>query len=250
MKPYILVTNDDGINAPGIQVLTKLMSQIGKVVVVAPDSARSGQSNAITVNHPIRYKLVEETENLTRYACSGTPTDCVKLAFHTLTDQKPDILVSGINHGSNAAINVIYSGTMGAVFEGCACGIPSIGFSISDYEAKNFSFFEPYILKITEETLRNGLPRGICLNVNAPGGIIKGVRIARQCAGNWVKEFQQYEYPDGSPYFWMTGEYFNQEPDSEDTDEWALANNYLSIVPTTTDMTAYSFMETIKKWNL
>jgi 5'-nucleotidase len=175
-RPLILITNDDGDTANGINVLTRLMMEIGDVVVMAPDGGRSGQSNAITVSHPIRYTKIEEREGLIRYKCTGTPTDCVKLALHDILDRKPDLLVSGINHGSNAAINVIYSGTMGAVLEGCENGLTSIGFSICDHSLQaDFSVFEKYILQITRETLKNGLPYGVCLNVNAPKGEFKGI---------------------------------------------------------------------------
>ncbi len=251
MRPYILVTNDDGINAPGILVLTRLMMQLGDVLVVAPDGPRSGQSSAITVNVPIRHKLVEKTDGLTRYSCTGTPTDCVKLAFEELTERTPDLVVAGINHGSNAAINVIYSGTMGAAFEGCEHGVPSIGFSICDHaHDADFSFFEPYILKISEETIKNGLPQNICLNVNAPVGKLMGSRIARQCKGQWMKEFEMQTDPHGRDQYWLTGYFENFEPEVEDTDEWALNNAYVSIVPCNIDLTAYDFLECMKSWKI
>ena len=251
MRPYILVTNDDGINAPGILVLTRLMMQIGDVIVVAPDGPRSAQSSAITVNVPIRFKEVEKREGLARYSCSGTPVDCVKLAFDELADRKPDLVVSGINHGSNAAINVIYSGTMGAAFEGCEHGAVSIGFSICDHSMDaDFTEFEPFILKIARETLRNGLPQNVCLNVNAPAGEIQGVRVARQCHGQWMKEFAMKTDQHGREYFWLTGFYQNFEPEAQDTDEWALAHGFVSIVPSTIDMTAHKFIQDVKNWEL
>ncbi|NLO69623.1 MAG: 5'/3'-nucleotidase SurE [Porphyromonadaceae bacterium] len=251
MRPYILITNDDGVDAPGVLILTRLMMEIGDVIVVAPDGARSGQSNAITVKHPVRYHKIEEREGLKRYSCTGTPTDCVKLAFNELTVRKPDLLVSGINHGSNSAINVIYSGTMGATLEGCENGVPSIGFSLCDHDYHaDFSFFEPFILQLSREVLKNGLPRNVCLNVNAPIGEIKGIRISRQCSGQWVKEYAKRTDPVGRDYFWLTGFFENHEPDAEDTDEWALANGFISVVPTTTDMTAHGFIEVMKKWEI
>ena len=251
MRPYILVTNDDGVNAPGILVLTRLMKQLGDVLVVAPDGPRSGQSSAITFNVPINCRLIEKEEGLTRYACSGTPTDCVKLAFDELAERQPDLVVAGINHGSNAAINVIYSGTMGATLEGCEHGVPSIGFSLCDHAADaDFSDFESYVLKIATETLKNGLPKNVCLNVNAPTGKLKGVRIARQCDGQWMKEFEKRTDPHGRDYFWLTGYFKNFEPDAEDTDEWALANGYVSVVPTSLDMTAHEVVEDVKGWRL
>ena len=250
-RPLILITNDDGDTANGIQVLTRLMMQLGDVVVMAPDGPRSGQSNAITVSHPLRYTKIEEREGLVRYKSNGTPTDCVKLALHDILDRKPDLLVSGINHGSNAAINIIYSGTMGAVLEGCENGITSIGFSICDHSYNaDFSKFERFIIQIATETLKNGLPYGVCLNVNAPMGEIKGVKIARQCRGNWTEEYAKRLDPQGRTYFWLTGYFKNHEPDARDTDEWALANGYVSVVPSKIDMTDYDMLKSLKNWEL
>lgn len=251
-RPLILVTNDDGINARGIRILARLMTQIGNVVVVAPDWPQSGQSNAITVSTPIRFRMLEQNGSLTYYSCSGTPTDCVKLALNEILDRKPDLLVSGINHGSNSAINVIYSGTMGAAFEGCEHNIPSIGFSLTDHDVNaDFSHFEPYILAISKIVLKKGLSPHICLNINAPVGEIKGMKVVRQCDGYWKKEFEKRSDPRGNgSYYWMTGYFENREPSATDTDEWALANGYISIVPTTIDMTSYSALEEMKKWEL
>lgn len=250
-KPLILITNDDGADAKGIRVLTDLMKQIGDVIVVAPDGPRSAQSNALTVTHPIRFKKTEESNGLIRYSCTGTPTDCVKLALNEIIDRTPDLLVSGINHGSNAAINVIYSGTMGAVLEGCENGIPSIGFSICNYSPEaDFSVFEPFILKIANAVLQNGLPKGTCLNVNAPDGNISGIKVARQCDGRWTKEFAKRTDPHGRAYFWLTGYFDNHEPEAEDTDEWALSHGYISVVPTKIDLTSYEALEQIKNWNI
>lgn len=248
MKPYILITNDDGFQAKGINVLAELMAEIGEVIVVAPDGPRSATSNALTINQPLRHKLLKKSENVTWYTCTGTPTDCVKLAFNTLIDRTPDLLVSGINHGSNSAINVIYSGTMGAVLEGCAYGVPSVGFSICDHSAgADFTDFAPYITKITEQVLKNGLPDGTCLNVNAPVGKIAGMRVVRQCKGNWIEEFERRTDPAGRDYYWLTGRYDNKEPHATDTDEWALANGYVSIVPTKVDLTAHDFIDVFSK---
>jgi 5'-nucleotidase len=250
-RPLILITNDDGADAKGIEVLTELMTQIGDVVVVAPDGPRSAQSNALTVTHPIRFKLLEERDGLVRYSCTGTPTDCVKLALNEIFDKQPNLIVSGINHGSNSAINVIYSGTMGAVLEGCENGILSIGFSLCDYSLNaDFSSFEPFILQITREALKNGLPHATCLNVNAPTGKIVGVRVVRQCDGRWTKEFEKRTDPHGRAYYWLTGSFENHEPTSEDTDEWALEHGFVSVVPTKIDLTAYQAIEAIGKWNL
>jgi 5'-nucleotidase len=248
-KPLILITNDDGHDAQGIEVLTRLMTQIGDVIVVAPDGPRSAQSNALTVTHPVRFKKLEEREGLIRYSCTGTPTDCVKLALNEIVERKPDLVVAGINHGSNAAINVIYSGTMGAVLEGCENGILSIGFSICNHSLDaDFTNLEPYVLQITREALKNGLPHATCLNVNAPVGEIAGVKVARQCDGRWVKEYAKRMDPHGRAYYWLTGNFESHEPESEDTDEWALDHGYISIVPTKIDLTAHETIEQIRKW--
>jgi len=248
-KPLILVTNDDGIDAPGIKVLTELMAEIGDVVVFAPAFPQSGMSNALTVAAPIRFSKVDERKNVVRYSCTGTPTDCVKLALHEVfKGRKPDLLVSGINHGSNAAINVIYSGTMGAAFEGCASGIPSVGFSICDHSWDvDFEQLKPFVLEIVKMVLANGLPERVCLNVNAPVGEIKGMKTVRQCKGFWTQEFEKREDPRGvGSYYWLTGYFHNQEPEATDTDEWALANGYVSIVPTRVDMTDYNSISDLK----
>ncbi|HJV76991.1 MAG TPA: 5'/3'-nucleotidase SurE [Paludibacter sp.] len=250
-KPLILITNDDGHDARGIEVLTRLMMQIGDVVVVAPDGPRSAQSNALTVTHPVRFKKLEEREGLIRYSSTGTPTDCVKLALNEIVERKPDLVVAGINHGSNSAINVIYSGTMGAVLEGCENGILSIGFSVCDHSfGADFANFEPYVLQITREALKNGLPHATCLNVNAPVDEIVGIKVARQCDGRWTKEFEKRMDPHGKAYYWLTGNFENHEPESEDTDEWALNHGYVSIVPTKIDLTAHEVIESIAKWKL
>jgi len=249
-KPLILITNDDGHDARGIQVLTLLMMQLGDVVVVAPDGARSTQSNALTVTHPIRFKKLEQKEGLIIYSCTGTPTDCVKLALNEIVDRRPDLIVAGINHGSNSAINVIYSGTMGAVLEGCENGILSIGFSVCDHSLDaDFSIFESYVLQITRAALLNGLPHATCLNVNAPVGPIKGIRVARQCDGRWTKEYAKRTDPRGGSYFWLTGNFENHEPEAEDTDEWALEHGFISIVPTKIDLTAFEAMDKIRTWS-
>ena len=248
-KPLILITNDDGDTAKGIEVLTRLMMQLGDVIVVSPDGQRSGQSNALTVNNPIRYKKIQEQEGLTWYISTGTPTDCVKLALNGIVDRKPDLLVAGVNHGSNAAINVIYSGTMGAVLEGCINGIKSIGFSILDHSANaDFSNMEPYILEIAKKVLEKGLPTSVCLNVNSPCDNIQGIKITSQCSGKWVKEYENRTDPQGRPYFWLTGHFQNNEPENEETDEWALEKGYVTIVPTKIDLTDYDFMKELQKW--
>lgn len=250
MKPLILVTNDDGIHAKGLGGLSSLMSALGDVLVMAPETPQSGQSNAITSTEPLRFREVDRQPGLVRYACGGTPTDCVKMALDALLPgRKPDLLVSGINHGSNASVNVIYSGTMGAVFEGCESGIPSIGFSLTDHRPDaDFSFFTPYVLQIARKVLGQGLPHGVCLNVNAPTGPLKGLRVVRQSDGYWTKGFEKRTDPFGRDYYWMTGEFVNAEPEATDTDEWALAEGFVSVVPMRIDLTDYAALAQMRSW--
>lgn len=243
----ILITNDDGWGAGGILSLVKVMRQLGEVIVLAPDGPRSGQSNAITTDSPIRIKQVLNEPGLAVYTCNGTPTDCVKAAFYTVfKDAKPDLVCSGINHGDNGSINVIYSGTMGAVLEGCTHDVLSIGFSLSDYSHEaDFSLFEPYILRITKRLLELPRKENLCWNINAPKGEIKGVRLTRQCRGYWDKEFQPYTDPGGQTFYLLTGRFVNAEPDSPDTDQFANAHGFVSVTPTTIDLTDYECLNTI-----
>ena len=236
----ILLTNDDGWNAKGLQTLLREMEKLGHVTVLAPDGARSGMSNAITVGQPMTLDLVEQTSEHTIYITNGTPSDCIKLAVNVLyPDAKPDLVVSGINHGSNASVNVIYSGTMGACFVATEQSIPAIGFSLCDHDADaDFSFLEPYILPLTRQLLETGFPDSVCYNINAPAGELRGVRFTRQARGHWAREIEKRYREDGTPYYWLIGEYVNHEPDSEDTDEWAMAHGYISICPCTIDLTA------------
>ena len=243
-KPLILIVNDDGINAPGIRKLISIMNDFGEVVVVAPDGPQSGKGHAITIESTIRCdKVIIDDGPQTEYSCSGTPVDCVKLAVNKLITRKPDLCVSGINHGSNSSINVIYSGTMSAAVEGALEGIPSIGFSLLDYSHEaNFSEGEKYIRKITQSVLNNSLPDGVCLNVNIPKSVegkkIKGVKVCRQAKANWVEEFDEREDPKGRKYYWLTGKFVNYDK-GDDTDERALENHYISVVPVQFDVTAY-----------
>jgi len=244
-KPLILVVNDDGINAPGIRKLISIMNDFGEVVVVAPDGPQSGKGHAITIEDAIRCdKVIMDNGPQTEYSCSGTPVDCVKLAVNKLLTRNPDLCVSGINHGSNSSINVIYSGTMAAAIEGALEGIPSIGFSLLDHSiAANFSEGEEYIRKITKSVLEKGLPEGVCINVNIPKSVegkkLKGIKICRQAKGNWEEEFDQRVDPKGRKYYWLTGKFVNYDK-GEDTDEIALENHYISIVPVQYDITAHS----------
>ncbi len=251
-RPLILVANDDGISAPGIRNLIRIMNDFGDVVVVAPDSPQSGKGHAITIEATIRCdKVTIEKGPQIEYSCSGTPVDCVKLAVNQLLNRKPDLCVSGINHGSNSSINVIYSGTMSAAVEGALEGIPSIGFSLLDYAHNaDFSEAEQYIRKITKQVLESGLDDGVCLNVNIPkrieGEEIKGLKVCRQANANWEEEFEERIDPKGRTYYWLTGKFVNYDKGT-DTDEWALANHYVSVVPVQFDVTAHSSLVSVNK---
>lgn len=253
-KPLILVTNDDGITAPGLRTLIRCMKELGDVVVVAPDSPQSGKGHAITLDNTLfSAKLVVDKENGANeeYSCSGTPADCVKLALQELLKRKPDLCVSGINHGSNSSINVIYSGTMSAAIEAGIEGIPSIGFSLCDYSWK--ADFEPAvdaIKTIVKKALENGIPNGVVFNVNIPKvskAELKGIKICRQARANWKEKFDKRTSPAGKDYYWLTGE-FELLDKGEDTDEWALANNYISVVPTQFDLTAHHAIQALNGW--
>ena len=243
-KPLILIVNDDGINAPGIRKLISIMNDFGEVVVVAPDGPQSGKGHAITIESTIRCdKVIIDDGPQIEYSCSGTPVDCVKLAVNKLITRKPNLCVSGINHGSNSSINVIYSGTMSAAVEGALEGIPSIGFSLLDHSHEaDFSEGEKYIREITQSVLNNGLLDGVCLNVNIPKSVddkkIKGVKVCRQAKANWVEEFDEREDPKGRKYYWLTGKFVNYDK-GDDTDERALENHYISVVPVQYDVTAH-----------
>jgi 5'-nucleotidase len=252
-KPLIFVTNDDGYQAKGINALVESLTGLGEIVVVAPDGPRSGMSNAITSIHPIRYHLVRKDtlNNISVYACTGTPVDCVKLGISEIIGRKPDLVVSGINHGSNASICVLYSGTMGAAIEGAIFKVPSIGFSLLDPSFKaDFSHTYPITRTLCEDVLRTGLPTGVCLNVNIPHSEteLKGIKVCRQASGQWVDEFNKSEDGNGCRVFWLTGRFENDNPNDENTDEWALANGYASIVPITVDMTAHAYVDKMKDW--
>ncbi|MCL2651064.1 MAG: 5'/3'-nucleotidase SurE [Candidatus Azobacteroides sp.] len=251
-KPLILITNDDGVQSKGIQSLIEAMNPFGEVVVLAPDSVRSGMSSAITSNFPLRVTLVKQEEGLTVYACNGTPVDCVKLAFNEILDRTPDLVVSGINHGSNSAICVIYSGTMGAAIEGCIFGVPSFGVSLTDHSPDaDFSEAIKYTKIIAGKILKEGLPEGVCLNVNVPDiENIKGMKVCTQTTGRWTAEFMKSQDASGKDIYWLTGEFDNHNPDDENSDEWALSNNYVSIVPVKIDLTAYHVVNQLKHWEI
>ena len=253
-KPLILVSNDDGITSKGIRVLVSVMKKLGDVVVVAPDSPQSGMGHAITIGQTLRLYEEDIFEDVLSFQSSGTPADCVKLAKHyVLKDRKPDLVVSGINHGSNTSISVLYSGTMSAAIEGALEGLPSIGFSLCDFSSKaDFSHVEEWVEKIARQVLENGIPKGIALNVNFPpkrNEEIRGVKICRQADAKWQEEFAERFDPTGRKYFWMAGNFVNYDK-GEDNDEWAIANNYISIVPCLYDLTAHHAISHInKEWD-
>ncbi|MFI5138261.1 MAG: 5'/3'-nucleotidase SurE [Sphingobacteriales bacterium] len=249
-KPTILVVNDDGITAHGIKALIEVMQEIGRVVVVAPDSPQSGMGHAITIGKPLRLDQVDIYEGIEMYRCSGTPVDCVKLAVNkVLKGNKPDLCVSGINHGLNNSINVLYSGTMSAAVEGAIEGIPSIGFSLDDFTLQaDFSHCLKYVKEIALQVLKNGLAAGTLLNVNFPHTPhIKGVKICRQANAKWAEEFDERIDPHNRPYYWLTG-VFQLNDGGEDTDVWALEHDYVSVVPVQFDMTAHHAIPALHGW--
>ena len=252
-KPLLLVTNDDGIEAKGLKELIEVVRPLGRVLVVAPADPQSGMSHAITVKVPLRITRLLEEEDLTIYKCYGTPVDCVKIAFNHLLPGKPDLLVSGINHGSNASTSVFYSGTMGAALEGCINAVPSIGFSLLnlDHDA-SFSAAKYYADVIIRKVLENGLPASVCLNVNIPDGEMEkicGIKVCRQNKGFWREEYDKRIDPLGKHYFWLTGNFHNSEPEATDTDEWALSRQFVSIVPLQTDLTCHDTLKTLGNWD-
>ncbi|MBL7834751.1 MAG: 5'/3'-nucleotidase SurE [Cyclobacteriaceae bacterium] len=255
-RPLILVSNDDGITSKGIRTLVNVMKRLGDVLVVAPDSPQSGMGHAITVGETLRLTESFIFEGVKAYECSGTPADCVKMARHFVLRDKvqPDVVVSGVNHGSNTSISVLYSGTMSAAIEGAIEGTPAIGFSLCDFSHDaEFAHIEEYIYKITKQVLDKGLQKGVALNVNFPPKRlepIKGIRICRQANAKWVEEFLERLDPNGRKYYWMTGNFVNFDK-GEDNDEWAIANNYVSVVPCQFDLTAYSALPTLNEdWEI
>ena len=247
----ILVTNDDGLYAAGLRALFEVMEEFGKVVIISTMESRSGMSQALTVKTPLRVKLLEENDKHRIYACNGTPTDSIKLAVNQLLERMPDFVISGINHGSNASVSILYSGTMAAALEGCLYGICSVGFSLNSFSpTADFSVCRDPVRKVLKNLIKEPLPEGVCLNVNIPAvpeNQLRGMKICRQSKGNWKEEFEKRKDPMGKTYYWLTGYFNNQEPDAKDTDEWALANNYVAIVPITVDMTAHWYIEKLKE---
>ncbi len=243
-KPLILVSNDDGYAAKGINDLVDMVRKYGDIFVVAPTSGRSGAGMSITSAVPVHANLIKEEEGLTVYSCTGTPCDCVKLAIDKLLPRTPDLVISGINHGDNAAVNVHYSGTMGAVIEACMKGIPAIGFSSCKRESDaSFEAMRPYIEQTMEKVLTKGLPSGTCLNLNAPAADeFKGMRLCRMTNGEWVNEWEERTNPRGIKYYWLTGSFQGRDSHMEDTDRWALDNGYVAVTPIRIDMTDYDYL--------
>lgn len=247
-RPLILITNDDSIDAPGIHHLAECVRSLGDIYIVAPAHPHSGQSAALTVGAPLR--IVEKpsaTDGVRLFTVNGTPVDCIKLALHTIVPRQPDIIFSGINHGSNSAVNVTYSGTMGAVLEGCMQGIPSVGFSLLHHSMKaDFSLSTAFVAGIAATVLEKGLPKGVCLNVNIPARVIpQGIKVCRAARGRWTDEYKRYLDPLGVPFYWLTGRLVNEEPDAEDTDEYWLNRRFISVVPVTADQTDREAIKTL-----
>jgi 5'-nucleotidase len=251
-NPVILITNDDGITANGLRHLIYLMRKLGDVVVLAPDKPQSGMGHAVTFSSPLRLNLIASEPRYLEYSCNGTPADCVKLGQKVILKRKPDLIVSGINHGSNTSINILYSGTMAAVLEGAMEDIPSIGFSLNDHSPDaDFTHLDKYILSIAGNVIKNGIHPYTCLNVNFPARQdeeIKGVKVVRQGKAYWEEEFEERKDPRHRKYYWLSGQFRNLDSGT-DNDEWAIANNWVAIVPVQHDMTDYGAIEKISNWN-
>lgn len=252
-RPFILIANDDGYHSHGIRQLVDFVSEMADVLVVAPEGARSGYSCAFSATDYLRLKPRHNMGNIGVWSCSGTPVDCVKIALSQLCQgRRPDLILSGINHGDNSSVNNHYSGTMGAALEGCMKYIPSVAFSSCYYdEEANLEPLRPYVQQIVRKVLSEGLPKGICLNVNFPARQhFEGVKVCRMTFGSWVEEIDKCRHPRGYDYYWVVGHYHNDEPGIEGTDQYALNNGYVAITPTKVDVTAYDFMKQLQDWKL
>jgi len=252
-RPLILLTNDDGYNAKGLSSLLNAVKVYGDILIVAPDRPQSGMGHAITVNEPIRCFKTDFFTGFNAYCCTGTPVDCVKMGIYLLEGRIPDIIISGINHGSNVSTNILYSGTMSAAVEGALEGIPSIGFSLTNYSADaDFTTSMKIVQHITETVIKNGIDKGTCLNVNIPDqpySKIKGVKVCRQGRAFWDDTFDKRTDPLGKDYYWLTGSFASKE-DAKDTDVYFLENNYVTVVPTQFDMTCHNSVMELKNWDL
>ena len=262
-RPLLLISNDDGYEAKGIRSLVEMLSDLADIIVCAPEGPRSGFSCAFSATTPLR--LTKRSScvspvhgtSVEVWSCNGTPVDCVKMALSEIVPHRPDMIIGGINHGDNASVNTHYSGTMGVTLEGCMKYIPSVAFSLCDFRADaDFEPLRPLIREITSRVLADGLPQGVCLNVNFPlleGEVqreYKGVRVCRMAHGSWHNEVTKCHHPRGYDYWWMVGHYRNDEPEADDTDNWALAHGYVAITPTQIDVTAYQAIDLVNSWHL
>lgn len=253
-KPYILITNDDGYFAPGLHALIEMAKQLGELLVIAPEEGVSGMSHAITIKVPLRATKIEEGKDITFYKINGTPADCIKLGLNQLAKRKPDLILSGINHGANSSISIVYSGTMGGAIEGNLNDIPAIGLSVCSHSLEaDLSLIKKHCFNLLQNAAKIGLPNNTCLNINFPDVTekkFKGLKVCRQAKGIWKEEYEKRTDPHGGTYYWLTGAFHNQENGSTDTDEWALAHNYASIVPVSTDFTDYKSLVKLEHLNI
>lgn len=246
-RPYILISNDDGYTAKGINFLVDTLKPMADLLVVAPDSPRSGAGCSITAAHPLSYKPVRREPGLHIYACTGTPTDCVKMAINCLAERRPDLVIGGINHGDNSSVNSHYSGTMGVATEGALHGITSLAFSLCDHSPEaDFTPLREYLIHFTRYALTHPLPPYTCLNINFPRQqAFGGIRICRMAKSRWENELERREHPWGGPYFWLVGDCRELEPEATDTDRWALAHGFVAVTPTQLDVTATDLLRTL-----
>lgn len=249
MRPYLLISNDDGVDAPGINFLIDALRPYADILVMAPDSARSGFSCSITSNHPLTYKVLKKEEGLTICSCSGTPVDCVKMALNLFPNRHFDLVIGGINHGDNSSVNAHYSGTMGVATEGALQGYPSVAFSLCDYRTDaNFEPLRPYLIDFMFKAIAVSMPPFTCLNINFPlTEKFKGIKVCRMAHARWQKEVEERVHPYGGKYYWLAGECADLEPNATDTDHWALAHDYIAVTPTQLDVTAHEFINVLKE---
>lgn len=249
MRPYLLISNDDGVGAPGIKFLVDTLRPYADILVMAPDGARSGFSCSITSTKPLTYRIIKQEEGLTVCSCSGTPTDCVKMALNLFTERKPDLVIGGINHGDNSSVNAHYSGTMGVAIEGALQGYPSVAFSLCDHRASaDFEPLRPYLIDLMFKAIAIGLPPFTCLNINFPlVPKFKGIKVCRMAHSRWQHELAERQHPWSGKYYWLVGDCLELEPDAADTDRWALAHGYVAVTPTQLDVTAHELIEVLQE---
>ena len=250
IRPLILISNDDGYQAKGLHALIDMVGEMADIIVCAPDGPRSGMSCAFSATSPLTTGRHEDYRGAQIWSCNGTPVDCVKIALDQIVERTPDMVIGGINHGDNGSVNTHYSGTMGVTLEGCMKYIPSVAFSLCDHSADaDFTPLTAYVKHITRQVLEKGLPRGVCLNVNFPlmeDGKFRGIKVCRMARGRWINELVSRHHPRGYDYHWMVGEYVNDEPKADDTDNWALLHGYVAVTPTRIDVTAYEEMAQVR----